>query len=203
MNINLLVILAICVVIIPVYFKTVRFDRFWGVLLFVLGFGALFLRLSLVSVYPLIGLYNPDRIVDSLLLLAIPSAVFIFFGMISGHFWRRFKRLKKLLLPYVLFGGLQQILFFLVFSDVIFYLSKSVFITFVLSFIYFVSFHLNWKSSTKRYWALLALFAFINTWIYVIWKNLLPQILIHGVVGSILFTDFTDTNQLKSRTGRG
>jgi Na+/glutamate symporter len=171
--------------------------------MFILGFGALGLRLFITKDYPLLGLFNTDTIRQSALLLTAPSAVFIFFGIYSGHFNRRLKRLEKLVLPYMLFGGLQQILFFWVFADSVFYLTKNFNLTFMLTIVFFLSVHLNWKSSVRKYWMLLIIFAVINTYIYLVWGNILPQVLIHGLVGSILFTEFTDTDQLKNRTGRG
>ncbi len=198
----LLLILFLCLIIIPVYFKTIRFDRFWGILMFVLGFSALYLRFSTLSSYPAIGILNENTIKESFLLMLAPTAVFLFFGIYSGHFKRRIRRLEKLLIPYMFFGGLQQILFFFIFSDSVYYLTKSINITFIATIVFFVAVHLNWKASIRKYWFLLIIFAIINTWIYLIWKNILPQILIHGLVGSILFTDFSDENPLKVRTGR-
>lgn len=68
-----------------------------------------------------------------------------------------------------------------------------------LTFLFFISIHLSSKSSIKKYWFLLFVFTFINVWVYLIWNNILPQALMHGLVGAVLFTEFTDTDQLKTR----
>lgn len=170
--------------------------------MFVFSLSALFLRFSIINSYPITGLFNSETIDASILLMLAPTSVFIFFGFYSGHFKKRLKRLEKLIIPYIIFGGLQQVFFFVVFSDAVFYLSNNLALTFVATTIFFITIHLNWKASIRKYWFLLGIFAIINTWIYLVWGNLLPQILVHGIVGSILFTDFTDTDQLKLRTGR-
>ena len=197
----LFLILFLCLMILPVYYKTKRFDRFWGVLLFILGFGALFLRFYILRDYPFLGFFRRETIISSFLLTGVPAAVFIFFGIYSGHFWRRIRRLEKLLLPYILFGAVQQIFFFGVFGDTVYYLTRSVNIAFWASLIYIMAIHLKRDSPVKRYRFLVFLFSIVNTWIYLIWGNILPQMLLHGMIGSILFTEFTDRNEIKDRLG--
>lgn len=171
--------------------------------MFVLGFTALLLRLLLSRFFPILGLFNYSTLGSSIILILAPALVFVFFGVYSGHFKRRLRRLEKLMVPYILFGGLQQVFFFVVFSDTVYYLTKNFILTFAATIVFFVMIHLNWTASVRKYWFLLGIFAMVNTWIYLVWGNILPQVLVHGIVGSILFTDFTDTNQLKLRTGRG
>lgn len=203
MSVYFLTILFLSLLVVPIYYKAKRFDGFWGVSMFVLGFTALLLRLLLSRSFPILGLFNYSTLGSSIILILAPALVFVFFGVYSGHFKRRLKRLEKLMVPYILFGGLQQVFFFVVFSDTVYYLTKNFILTFAATMVFFVMIHLNWTASVRKYWFLLGIFAMVNTWIYLVWGNILPQVLVHGIVGSVLFTDFTDTNQLKLRTGRG
>lgn len=200
MNI-LIVILVLCLIIPPIYFRVVRFNNLLGIILFVLGSTALFLRLSIVRKYPLLGVYNPTTFIDSLVLCGAVGAVFIFFSAISSNFKKRKKALMKLTLPYLFFGVLQQMFFYWVFADVAYYLSGNLYFSFVVSLAYFVLFHLNWKGNLRKFLVLLFIFALINNWVYLIWKNVFPQMVLFGLVGSFLFTVFTNTNQLKRRLG--
>jgi hypothetical protein len=201
MDWHLPTILALCILLVPVYYKTKRFDRFWGISLFIIGFGALFLRLSVLKSYPLLGFFNRETIYSSILLIFLPAIVFILFGVFSKYFRKRIKKLKKLLLPYILFGGLQQIFFFWVFSDSVFYLSKSLNLTLILTVLFFTAFHFTGQFPIKKFWMPLVIYAIIDTWIYLIWGNIIPQIVVHGLVGSVLYTAFTDTDQIKRRMG--
>ncbi|MCX6705186.1 MAG: hypothetical protein NT162_02515 [Candidatus Woesebacteria bacterium] len=166
------IILIVCALLVPIHYKTKRFDRFWGILMFILGFGALFLRLIILKNYPLLGFFNRETICSSALLIFIPAIIFIFFGIFSKHFRKRIKDLKKLLLPYILFGGLQQIFFFWIFCDSIYYLSKSLNLTFVLTVLFFTIFHFTGQFPIKKLWVLLGLFAIVDTWVYLIWGNM-------------------------------
>lgn len=200
-NKYLLIILTLCVLLVPVFCKTKRFDRFWGILMFILGFGALFLRLIILKDYPLLSFFNRETIYSSSLLMTAPTVVFLFFCINSDHFKRRIKSLKKLFLPYVLFGGLQQIFFFWVFTDTFYYLFRDIKITFLASVLFFMALHFTKRSPIKKLWVLLGLFAIINAWIYLIWGNIIPQLVVHGILGSVLYTKFTDTDQIKRRLG--
>jgi len=200
-NIYLLIILALCLSVVPVFRKVARFDRFWGILMFALGLGALFLRFYILKDYPFLGFFNRETIYSSAILLIVPTIVFLFFCINSGSFKRRIKRFKKLLLPYVLFGGLQQIFFFWVFTDTFYYLFRNIGVTFLASVLFFTVFHFTKWFPIEKFWLLLVLFAIINTWIYLIWGNIVPQLAIFGILGSTLYTAFTDSNQIKRRLG--
>ena len=197
----LLLIILSCLVILFIYFRVKRFTSLLGIMMFILGFLVLFLRIYLQNSYPLIGFLRENTLNNSFLLISAPTLVFLFFAYNSKGFKQRFDKLKKLLLPYIFFGALQQIFFSWVFSDSLYYLTNNLFITFIGSFSFFMAIHLNWESSIKKYWFLLAVFALIGNWIYLIWNNILPQILLHGIVGAVLFTNFTNTDQLKLRLG--
>jgi len=200
-NRYLLIILTLCVLLVPVFYRTNKFNRFWGILMFILGLGALFLRLLILREYPLLGFFNPKTIYFSTLLIGAPSSVLIFIVIYAKTFRKRFNRFKKLLLPYILFGGLQQIFFFWVFTDTFYYLFKDVGVTFFASVLFFCSIHFTKHSPIKKLWLLLGLFAIINTWVYLIWGNIIPQFIIHGILGSFLYTEFTNTDQIKRRLG--
>jgi len=197
----LIIIFVFCLVIIPIYFKTTKFNGFWGILMFILGFTALFLRLSILKDYPFLGGYNKETILPSFLLIGGPAIVFMFFGIFAKNFRKRIRRLRRLILPYVLFGGLQQIFFLWVFTDTFYYLFQNINFVFLTSFLFFMIFHLTGWSSIKRFWFLPAVFGVINNWVYLIWGNIFPQILIHGLVGSVLFTEFTNHDEIKERLG--
>ncbi len=173
----------------------------WGALLFTLGFGVLFYRIYIAGDYPFLGIYNGQTIWLSFILELAPALVFIYFAVRTDNFRKKFRSLTKLLLPYMFFGGLQQILYLCIFADMSYYLTGSVIYAFILSFFYFFVMHINWRPNVRKFWPLLGLFGLINVWIYLIWGNLLPQVLVHGIVGTFLFTIYTETDQLKLRLG--
>ena len=201
MNAYLLVILALCILSVFVFYKTKRFNHFWGVLMFILGLGALFLRLLVLGDYPLLGFFNPKTIYFSTLLIGIPSAAIILVVIYTKNFQRRINRFKKLLLPYILFGGLQQIFFFWIFTDTFYYLFRDIKITFLASVLFFCSIHFTKRSPIKKLWLLLGFFAIVNAWVYLIWRNIIPQLIVHGILGSVLYTEFINTDQIKRRLG--
>lgn len=169
--------------------------------MFILGLGALFLRLLILGDYPLLGFFNPKTIYSSALLIGIPSAAITLVVIYTKNFQRRINRFKKLLLPYILFGGLQQIFFFWVFTDIFYYLFRDIKITFLASVLFFCSIHFTKRSPIKKLWLLLGLFAIVNAYVYLIWGNIIPQLIVHGILGSVLYTEFINTDQIKRRLG--
>lgn len=198
---TLLLIIVLCLLMLPVYFRTKKFTSPWGIILFTLAFSALFLRLSALNLYPVLAIFNSQTLIQSALVISGPAIVFSFFGVISNHFRRRLKRLEKLIIPYFLFGAMQQLFFYWIFTDTIYYLINNTILVFIISFSYFVIFHLSKGSSIKKFWFLLILFSLIDTYIYLVWQNIIPQMLVHGIVGSILFTEFTEHDEIKDRLG--
>jgi hypothetical protein len=199
---RLVAILAACILVIPIYFKTRRFDKFWGVLLFTIGFGTLFYRLFLFSQYPFLSFFNKAYFSNSMLLLGIPYLLSLVFAIFKPVRKKWFEWFFRLALPYVFFGTLQQMFFLWIFTDAVYYLTSNMLITFAASTIYYFLFHLTWRSDIKKMLILLLTFGAINSYIYLYWGNILPQFLFHGLYGALLYSAFTNSDQIKNRIGK-
>jgi len=201
-NIYLILTLILSLLLLPVHYKTKKFASFWGIAMFILGFGSLFLRLSILKEFPLLGLFNKTTIILSSILIIAPMIVFMLVGIYSRHFRGRINEFKKLVLPYILFGMLQQTFFYFIFCDLIYYLTRSIGLTFGLTVLFFMTFHLTGWFPIKKLGIFLLIFATIGTWTYLVWGNIVPQLTINGLAGAVLYTAFTDSDQIKRRLGR-
>ena len=198
---GMLVVFVICLLVVPVYYKTKSFNSKNGILLFTLGFSALFLRILFFRKYPLLATLNKDTLFLSGIILFIPFVLFFAYSLSKNVNILRKRRsyLFKLLLSYILFGALQQLFFLTIFTDSVYYLSSNFNITFLTSVIFFFTFHLNWDKELRKFLLCLIIFGILNTFIYLWMGNILPQMVAHGVVGSILYTAFLKEDQLKKR----
>lgn len=198
---EMLVILVICLLIIPIYYKTKSFNSKNGILLFILGFSALFLRILFFRKYPPLATLNKDTLFLSVIILLIPSALFVVHSFLKkgGILRKRHSYLFKLLFPYLFFGVLQQIFFLTIFTDSVYYLSSSFNVTFLISVIFFFTFHLNWDKEIRKLLLCLIGFGILSTFVYLWLGNILPQMVMHGAVGSILYAAFSKDDQLKRR----
>lgn len=201
MNVELWLLLLICLSILPAYYKAVSFTSKNGVLLLILGFLAFLLRILLLEKYPLLATVNKETLPLSISFMLVPSVLFIIFSFLKkGDVLRkRQDYLIKLLLSYLLFGALQQLFFLSVFTDLVYYLTLNYKITFLISVVFFFIFHLNFGKELTKFLPCLVGFGIISVFIYLRLGNIVPQILIHGVVGSILYTAFSTQDQLKKR----
>lgn len=197
-----LIIIAACLFMIPVYFKTTRFDRFWGILLFLIGFGILFYRLNLLPQYPLNAIYEKIYFLKAFILLGTPFLLTFIIFLFRSDRKKWLPRFLHLVLPYVFFGALQQIFFLWVFTDPVLYFTKNITLTFIISVLFYTVFHLNWSSEIRKYLVLLIVFSVLNTYIYLYWRNILPQMLFHGFYGTLIFSVLTKSDQLKNRLGK-
>lgn len=198
---EMLIILVICLLIVPVYYKTKSFNSKNGILLFILGFSALFLRIFFFKKYPPLATLNKDTLFLSIIILFIPLVLSVVYSFLKkGDVLRkRHSYLFKLLLPYLFFGALQQLFFLTIFTDSVYYLSSNYNITFLVSVVFFFIFHLNWDKEIRKFLLCLIIFGIFNTFIYLRLGNMLPQIVVHGVMGSILYAAFSKDDQLKRR----
>lgn len=198
-------VIAICFLIVFIYYKTSSFTSRNGILLFLLGFFALFLRAYLFKWFPPLAIYNRDGIFESLILLFIPLILFIAYCIYkqNGLFKRRDYYFFKLLVPYLLFGGLEQLFFLTVFTDSVFYIFNNLTVVFVISIIFYLIFHLDWKEQRmKKILPWLFLFSIINTYIYLKLGNILPQMIVHGVAATFAYSAFSNTNMLRKRLNK-
>jgi hypothetical protein len=201
MNIALLIIFLICLLILPIYYKTKSFNSKSGVLLFVLGLSALSLRVFLFKQYQPLATLNKGTLLTSSLVLLIPFSLFLVSSLQekrdvlrkrSGYFFR-------LLLGYLFFGALQQVFFLTVFTDCVYYLLPNHDAAFWVSVLYFLVFHLDFLQEMRKFLPCLIVFAILNTFVYLELGNILPQMFMHGVFGAILYTAFSKQDQLKKR----
>ncbi|MBU0534594.1 MAG: hypothetical protein ABIJ82_02730 [Patescibacteria group bacterium] len=201
MDMGMLVVFVICLLVVPVYYKTKSFNSKNGILLFILGFSALFLRMLFFRKYPLLATLNKDTLFLSGIILFIPFVLFFAYSLSKNVniLRKRHSYLFKLLLSYILFGALQQLFFLTIFTDSVYYLSSNFNVTFLTSVIFFFTFHLNWDKELRKFLLCLIIFVILNTFIYLWMGNILPQMVAHGVVGSILYTAFSKEDQLKKR----
>lgn len=202
MDYNVIVILGLCILLIPIYYKGERFNRFWGITLFLISFLALFMRLRILHEYPLLAFYNQKTIIASIILVGVPGIILLGYSVFSEHFKTKRHNFAKLIFPYLFFGALQQIFFCWLFTDMFFYLQKNIFITYTASVIYFMVFHFGWPKKLYKFYPLLVAFALISVSVYLFLGNIFPQMMIHGLAGTCLFAVFSETDQIKRRLGR-
>lgn len=201
MHIEMLTVLVVCLLIGLVFYKTISFNSKNGVLLFILGFSALFLRILFFKKYPPLAILNKDTLFLSVIILFIPFVLFVVYCFLKKRdvLRKRYSYLFKLLFPYIFWGALQQLFFLTIFTDSVYYLSSNYYITFLASVIFFFSIHLNIDKELRRFLLCLFIFGILNTFIYLRLGNILPQILMHGVFGAILYTAFSKEDQFKKR----
>jgi hypothetical protein len=193
-----ILIILIGLLCIPIYYSTRSYFSRNGIILTSLLITTIILRFHIIEELPC-RLYNKETILISTLTLFLPFLIFLIISIIRTQFFSGKRTyLFKLLLPYIFFGALQQALFQFVLSDTIFYLTNNTLITLILSAIFFYSFHKEWpKSDLKDFFPLLILFSLINSYIYIYLGNLIPQLLIHGTMGTVLYVTYSSTNQLE------
>lgn len=201
MNTDLLIVIVLCLLILPIYFKTKSFFSIRGLLLFILGFSALSLRIFLFKKYPPLALLNENTLFLSFAISFIPLLILITYVLIINRnfFKDKYNYLFRLIFPYLLFGALQQLFFLTVVTDSLYYLTFNYRFTLVLSIIFFFIFHLSWKREMRKYWIFLIGFEIINILVYLRLGNILPQMLVHGIAGSVLYTAFYKDDLLKQR----
>jgi uncharacterized membrane protein len=101
----------------------------------------------------------------------------------------------------MLFGIMQQLFFLWVFTDTVHYLTKNLSVTYLISVAYFMSVHFSLCSRSVKLWVLLIIFSVVNTFIYLFWQNILPQMLFHGIGATVLLTAFFNVDHLRKRFG--
>ena len=201
----LYIIVSLCIVIIPVFFKTTKYNRGLGIILLGIGIFIFIIRCLLIPQYHLLAVYNRDTIPVSFIILFACLLFFFTFSLtISKLFSERRTYFLTLLPLYILFGALQQIFFLWIFTDAVFYLSNDLLITGVISVIYFFIFHLKlkhgiWNFTEVLFYIFLLIFSSINVYIYLALGNIIPQMVFHGILGTIWYTAFRTENKLSER----
>ena len=192
-----ILIIIVGLLSIPCYYSIKSYFSKRGILLITIILIVTTLRFSLIKDMPC-RLYNKETILISTTTLFVPFIVFLIISLIKSKFFMgKWEYFFKLLIPYILFGALQQALFQFVLSDPLHYLTNNTLATLALSVIFFYFFHKEWpKSELKKFFPLLILFSIINSYIYIYLGNLIPQLLIHGLMGTVLYVTYSSTNQL-------
>jgi len=168
LSISILIVGLICI---PVYYSTKSYFSKNGVILIFLILLLTLLRFSLIKDIPC-RLYNKETILISITILVIPSIIFLVISLIKSKlFLGKQEYFLKLLIPYILFGALQQTLFQFVLADALLYLTNNTLITLLFCVIFFYLFHAKWpKTEFKKFFPLLILFSVINSYIYIFRK---------------------------------
>jgi hypothetical protein len=194
-------ILFLCLLMVPAYYKTVSFKSKNGVLLFILCVSAFLFRVSLFGKYPPLATLNKETLLFSIIFLLIPFGIFIAYCLFNEQktIRRRKDYFLRLLLSYILFGVLQQLFFLTVFTDAVYYLTLSYEVTLLISVVFFFIFHLNFGKELTKFLFCLFIFGVLNTYVYLYLGNIIPQLVAHGVIGSILYTAFSRKDQIKKR----
>lgn len=195
------IIILFSVIILSIYYKIANFKKPLGILMFVLGITALGIRLYAIN-FP-IRWINLDNILPSLLLLLIPSLIFIFYTIRKGKALRKYKSYFLKLFPaYLFFGALQQLFFLAVFTDSVYILSQNKILALIIGSIFYFLFHfLLKKYHLQKFILIVAIFGILNIFVYLYFETLIPQMILHGILGSFLFCGFSDSNQIKRRLG--
>lgn len=202
MNFSLISIIILCFGILIVYYKTTRFDKGWGIILFLLGGLVFFLRLFYFESFPFFAIFNPLTLSRSALLLSVVFLLFLLVTLVKTNLHNWIRKYLILLVPYLLFGALQQIFFLWIFTDTVLYFSGNFELTFFLSVLFFTVFHLNWEKGLNKLLFLVIIFGVMNTYIYLFLGNIYPQMVFHGIMASFLFTAYSPVNQLEKRIGK-
>lgn len=198
-------IALLCFLIIPVFYKTKKFNRGWGIVLIALGILALILRLLRITRYPFEAIFNPDTIMASFLILSVCLFIFSVFALFSSELLRKRRTYFLKLLPiYIFWGALQQMFFLWISTDSFFYLTKNLQMTYILSVIYFFLVHLKlkkgvWKFVDILFFGSLIIFSSLNVFIYLYLGNIIPQLLFHGILGTIWYVSFNPNDQIAEK----
>ena len=201
MNMEMLAIAVICLLILPLFYVTVSFNSRNGILLFVMGFSAFFLRLLFLKNNPPLATLNKDTLPLSLTILLIPLGLFMAFTFLKkgSLIFNKWCYLLKMMFAYLFFGALQQIFFLAVFTDSVYYLFSNRLVTYLISVVFFFSIHLSMSKELRKFLPGVFFFGMLNTYIYLWLGNIYPQMILHGIFGSIVYALYTDTDYLKKR----
>lgn len=204
MSHDIFIIFIVCLFIVPIYFKTRSFNSINGVILFLSALSTLFLRILFHEKYPLRATIQTDSFLQSFVLALVPLLLISIYALITERITikNRCSYFIKLLPLYLFFGALQQVFFLSVFTDSVYYITQNNIATFVISVIYFFIFHLNWSNERKYFRIFIIGFSIINTFTYIWFHNIIPQMVLHGLVASIFYTAFSQKNVLKSRLSK-
>ena len=194
-----LIIIIIALACLPIFYKSKSYIKLPGILLFVLGFGALALRIFYI--HKPIDWYDAKGFWFTLLIIWIPALIFSAYYSYKTKFFKGTRHYFISLLPlYLVFGALQQLYFLAVVTDSILILTSSSLAAFILGAIYFLLIHIKWKGTElEQHLPLLMIFGGLSIGSYVYFHNIIPQLIVHGVVGTVLFTSNSKVDQIMLR----
>jgi len=190
---NLLIFL-LCVLIMIGYYIVKNYDSFGGIIIILLG-------LAVIYVKTLAGHLNLFFVKETFL---ISGVVVMSFTLLCTLFLYFFKEHNKkvftkhgvvLLLLYIFFGFLQQLLFQFIFLETVYSLIDNVFLVVLISAAFYAIFH--WKLKQIRFLIVTFLAGLFWSGFYVMYGNLFWLAISHGILGTVTFLWFFDGDILR------
>ena len=188
------------ILLIFTYFLTKRYDSLDGLLIILFGFLLIGLKFLTVGSQTLIFVRKTFWISGLYVSIITVFGIIIILLMknIRKGLDYNFRYLIFLLLLYIFFGYLQQILFQFVFTETVFFLTNNIKISVVIGAFYYFLFHLR---SFKRPEFLFGTFLLGLMWSssYIIFGNLFWLGISHGIIGTIYYLNLWEVDVLRKR----
>ena len=195
-----LIIILLSIIVYILYLITKNYDSFIGIIMFSLGFIILFLKLNYI---PSNLFYVESTFWLTGLITCILVIVFtIFILLIKNNLKRKtlkfnFKYLIILLVLYIIFGFLQQLLFQFVFLESLSKLINNFYITILTGSVYYYLFHIKSKEIEFHPGTFILNVCFST--IYLTLGNLIWLGIAHGVLGTIYYLNLFKTDILRKK----
>ncbi len=188
------------ILIMLAYFLTDRYDSWDGLFLILLGFLLIGLKIIIVGNSSLI--FVKETFWISGLYIAIitvfSSILVLLMKNIRKGLDYNFRYLVFLLILYIFFGYLQQILFQFVFTETVFFITDNIKVSVFLGALYYFLFHVK---SFRRPEFLFGTFLLGLMWssAYLIFGNLFWLGISHGIIGTIYYLNLWDVDVLRKK----
>lgn len=200
MKMNLIIPLFILFfLVLVVYFSLDKYDSLGGLFLLLFGIMLLLLRILVV------GKTSFFYVKETFWISGLWTAVITVFGacfILSLKSIRKgldynFKYLIFLLVLYIFFGYLQQLLFQFMFFETVYYLTGKITMSIFISAFYYFIFHLR----SKRLEFQLGTFLIGLMWSanYLFFGNLFWLGISHGIIGTMYYLNLFDQDMLRKK----
>jgi hypothetical protein len=180
-----------------IYSKTKNYLTWKGILLAIIILLSIYLRMRYVDI-------SHSKLFDFQLIPFVPYLLSLILVYIVTRrdipiLKKKILHFLKLLPLYILFGVIQQFIFLFIVTDTLFFLTKDYYIAGIVSVIYYYLFHIMYKDKLKTYLPYLLLFSIVNVFVYLYFDTILPQIVFHGILGTLVFTIGTEEDLIEER----
>jgi len=194
------IILGLVFLSLLTYWLNNTYDSINGGFLILFGVSALILRIFYLSAETRLYVHETFWL-SGLIVGVLTLIVAIFLWVIRKNKKVNPKYFVFLLILYIFFGFLQQVLFQFVILETILYLTNSFIPTIILSAFIYGAFHKTKLLFKKPIFFFLTTFAAGLIWstVYVYYGNLIWLGISHGVTATVLFTGFVKKDLIKHK----